>query len=43
VALFGVFGVILLFALVGKRPGRGTYIAFAFAAAVATVYEYFSP
>ena len=42
VALLGVFGVILLFALAGKRPGRGTYIAIAFVAATATLYEYLS-
>jgi hypothetical protein len=42
VALLGVFGVILLLALAGKRPGRGMYVAIAFTAALATLYEYFS-
>jgi hypothetical protein len=42
VALLGVFGVILLFALAGKRPGRGTFMSIAFTAAIATFYEYFS-
>lgn len=41
-ALLGVFGLVLLLALAGKRPGRGTYIAIAFTAAIATFYEYFS-
>jgi hypothetical protein len=42
VALFGVFGVILLLALAGKRPGRGIYVAIAFTTAMATLYEYYS-
>jgi hypothetical protein len=38
---FGVLGLILLLALGGRRPDRGSYIIVAMVAMAAAVYEYF--
>ena len=40
-AFFVVLGLILLMGLAGRRPSRASYALVAFAAAGASVYEYF--
>ncbi|HKC19768.1 MAG TPA: hypothetical protein VKE27_09055 [Candidatus Dormibacteraeota bacterium] len=38
--LFGVLGVILVMAVLAKRPGRAAYGVIALAAVAASIYEY---